>query len=614
MGARVLNWLGWGAMVWASTVELPRIGAQACGPVGPTSTTWWDGSPGATTGTLADLHGHWPLNLLGDATVGPGYVGDGIYFDGMGDWGSTTSAVLTASSGGSLSEFTVEAWIRVDSSGVQTILAEENASGVGISFGLDASNRLRGTIRSNCTQEFVSSLTVPVGVWTHVAMLGYALLPDLAFAVNGSFDFFPTSSSGTCSGTGLNATYVGRSATGTEYFHGVIDELTLYDSTVFISRIVAVVAGGTAGKCRSAAIPSDLRGWWRAGTSGQGGQILDHLGVNDAVPFGSPSMVPGRTGPAVHLDGQSGYEMEGRSSLATTGPFTVEAWVRPELMDGEARGIVSDLGTTGTIEGQFAMFLRNGNVFFERRTGLGNGVERVSVSGSFVDRWQHLCGVYDGTNLSIYVNGLLHGAGATPEVLTVTNPPRTTIGGGVSFISGFRGNIEEVAFYERALSATEIRDIAIALEKDDGGITPPGLAGTGDDFDLVLRSATGFSGATNRRVLAGDAVTIDMLSPGVTLTGSPLALVAQLYAPQSAPIGVPGLPGVHVDPLGAVILFGVPGLLGPPLLSPAGSTLELALPPGALIGQVVRLQAFTTHPMSQNQLFAASPARNLHVR
>ena len=78
--------------------------------------------------------------------------------------------------------------------------------------------------------------------------------------------------------------------------------------------------------------------------------------------------------------------------------------------------------------------------------------------------WTHMAGVYDGTMARLYVNG----AEVASQALTGTFAPDTTpviLGGNGNDASGvptelFPGRLDEVMLYSRALSATEIGQIA----------------------------------------------------------------------------------------------------------------------------------------------------------
>jgi hypothetical protein len=90
-------------------------------------------------------------------------------------------------------------------------------------------------------------------------------------------------------------------------------------------------------------------------------------------------------------------------------------------------------------------------------------VLRPGFPGLLVSQWTHLAASFDGTNTRLYVNGVevgaLHGLDALvydPAAVPVT------IGSDLDFnasASRFNGLVDEVAIYNRALTANEVADI-----------------------------------------------------------------------------------------------------------------------------------------------------------
>jgi hypothetical protein len=73
-----------------------------------------------------------------------------------------------------------------------------------------------------------------------------------------------------------------------------------------------------------------------------------------------------------------------------------------------------------------------------------------------VNAWTYLAATYDGTTLRIYVNGSLAQSTNVPGTL-VTSNGALRIGGNSVWGEYFRGLIDEVRVYNRALSVSEIQ-------------------------------------------------------------------------------------------------------------------------------------------------------------
>jgi hypothetical protein len=166
---------------------------------------------------------------------------------------------------------------------------------------------------------------------------------------------------------------------------------------------------------------------------------------------------PLRTGQAVGLDGNAG-------AFVALSPFhpgtsiTVEAWVRlaADARPGSYHAIVARWD--GSYELDVAPDERANFVVRNQVNAFG----LVATPGPLVRGvWHHLAGIYDAGTLSIYWNGSLAGTAALAGTLRNggPSPDRVLIGGtrdGSNSSFNWRGDIDEVAIYNRALSADRI--------------------------------------------------------------------------------------------------------------------------------------------------------------
>lgn len=172
------------------------------------------------------------------------------------------------------------------------------------------------------------------------------------------------------------------------------------------------------------------------------------------------------TDTAASFNGVSQYaQVPSSSACNPTGPFTVEFWANlTNNSAGAKAGVVSRYITvTGGPTGQFGylFFANNGNTKWQFR--IYNGTAGVTVTDTFgpdiqANTWYHVVGVYDGSQIQIYVNGIA----ATPAVagtcVANTNTP-LRIGAGTTEAAAtlfFPGSIDEVAVYPSALTPAQI--------------------------------------------------------------------------------------------------------------------------------------------------------------
>jgi outer membrane protein assembly factor BamB len=142
-------------------------------------------------------------------------------------------------------------------------------------------------------------------------------------------------------------------------------------------------------------------------------------------------------------------------------PLTVEAWVRAE----RAGGVV--LARGGNNQG-YALYLGNGRPSFAVRTG--GTLASVSGETSVVGRWVHLAGVLTADQqVRLYVDGKLATSGNASGLITGDPAEGLDLGADEGSIVGsydgpfaFRGLIDEVRIYRRALTEAQIADHAAA--------------------------------------------------------------------------------------------------------------------------------------------------------
>jgi hypothetical protein len=117
-------------------------------------------------------------------------------------------------------------------------------------------------------------------------------------------------------------------------------------------------------------------------------------------------------------------------------------------------------------------------------------------------QWVHVAMTYDGSAVTGYINGVADGAGSAGTGDIADNDLSVRIGGQASSdpggALGFKGNIDEVRIYNRALNSAELRTLAADLDDD----------GVGDDTDNCP-STSNPDQANNDGDLEGDACDSD---------------------------------------------------------------------------------------------------------
>ncbi|HPC95479.1 MAG TPA: discoidin domain-containing protein [Sedimentisphaerales bacterium] len=232
---------------------------------------------------------------------------------------------------------------------------------------------------------------------------------------------------------------------------------------ILLVAALTVLSSGTAyGRFDPAKDPA-LLGWWSF-DEGSGTIAADGSGNgNDGTLNGDPLWVAGMYGTALQFDGQNAYVGTGKSLLNGLTGFTMAGWV-----SAGNTGVYSSLfGQNDLIE--FGFTTENGGQLGTWMAG--NGWAFVGANYGFsYPSWHHLVLAGDQTRIVIYIDGQEQ-ASDEGGMSSGTSSYFFSIGGNVFNATGdwFRGEIDDVWLFSRALTEAEIR----VLMKGPGG---PGLA------------------------------------------------------------------------------------------------------------------------------------------
>ena len=170
----------------------------------------------------------------------------------------------------------------------------------------------------------------------------------------------------------------------------------------------------------------------------------NHGSPQNALVFG----VPGMFGTAVQFNG-----VNQQINLAATGfplganPRTTAIWFRRDPTAGNRNLMAYGSNANGQL---WEMMVYNGHIIFH---GYGGGFDTVGVAAPVVDSvWMHAALTYDGTNVTVYLNGVNRGSRAV--ALTTTAGVFTI--GGPGYFDFWRGDLDEAALWNRALTDAEV--------------------------------------------------------------------------------------------------------------------------------------------------------------
>lgn len=197
--------------------------------------------------------------------------------------------------------------------------------------------------------------------------------------------------------------------------------------------------------------PAGLVGWW----PGEGSAldlVADASGTNQGGVFYTDAVVGQGFGFDSSDDGVVVPHCDALN-IPTNG-FSVELWMQGA--QNQPRDPMALIVQFGGWEVQVSRYW-GGAAFFNIGAGSVHGTSNV-LDG----RFHHLAGTWDGSTLRIYVDGQCQGSTALASVANSTHPLRLgfTEAGGNCY--SFRGILDEITLYHRALTTNEITAIVAA--------------------------------------------------------------------------------------------------------------------------------------------------------
>jgi len=181
-------------------------------------------------------------------------------------------------------------------------------------------------------------------------------------------------------------------------------------------------------------------------------------GLNGTI-LGDPNFVAGYEGMALDLDGDGDYVDCGYDPLfdVTTNEITVSAWVTIRSIANQWAAIAA--------KGEYAW--RLGNASLDPRFHFGisiwNSPDTASIDGVAAvgyDEWHHVAGMFDGSNIMVYLDGVLDVSVATTEPIGVNDKSMLIGNNPDDPVRYWDGLIDELKIYDRALSEGELLYLA----------------------------------------------------------------------------------------------------------------------------------------------------------
>jgi hypothetical protein len=250
---------------------------------------------------------------------------------------------------------------------------------------------------------------------------------------------------------------------------------------LFPTVIIALLCLASPGKA-DAALANDytqdanIVSWWyldEASSStrydGSGTSNNDLTDNNTVTLYGRPTNPVKEGAGAAGFAGSQSLSKTDNASLSITGNLTLVAWIRPtDVSNDNAIMGKSD----GVDERSYYMYLDAGKLKAKISPSGSGAAQPVGFTPLSANTWYHAALVYNGTDIRLYLDGALDTNGAS-NPLTYSSGIHDSstafaIGARGDGADYFDGQIDEVAVFNRALTANEIQEI---YEKGLNGAT-----------------------------------------------------------------------------------------------------------------------------------------------
>jgi TolA-binding protein len=212
----------------------------------------------------------------------------------------------------------------------------------------------------------------------------------------------------------------------------------------------------------------------------------------DGTLVGNPTFGPGVFGQAIDLDGDGDYVDCGNESFFDINDsITVTSWIKVSEFDKKYQTIIAK----GDNSWRLARVDDSNNVEFAcsgtaatRWTGKGEVPWAVLGTRSVNDgKWHHIAGVFDGTRLQLYIDGVLEAAKGATNSIKISKY-NVCIGANAQ-VPGreWNGLIDDVRIYNYALSQAEVVSVMGETEIDVPLSLPVTLYDIAKRYDMLKK-------------------------------------------------------------------------------------------------------------------------------
>ena len=204
-----------------------------------------------------------------------------------------------------------------------------------------------------------------------------------------------------------------------------------------------------------------LVAWWVCNER-SGGQVFDLSGNGNTGTRNGTGIIwtAGKFGSAQQFNGSDDYiNIPNRPIFTCANAITVLAWIKTSVGASPGDDYYVIVKKRRGSSDSWQLLLHNGGDFINWGIDTGDNTTLLSTTDVTDDVWHQAVGTWDGTNISVYVDGILENTGAKAGTMAATEH-NVGIGWMDTALVGtydyFNGLIDHVMIYNRALIPAEI--------------------------------------------------------------------------------------------------------------------------------------------------------------
>ncbi len=412
---------------------------------------------GTSTGTLTNM----------DASTDwvQGKYGSALSFDGSNDYVDINTAITGLDKSGNA---TFSFWAKNNTiTGTRCIFGSTPTNWINVYSVYNSGNIRLSLGWKSWTFDDTGDSPVAIGEWAY-----YTVVVDTSYLymyLNGVRIWTSTrtsSPSSALTGFGVGHNHEGNSS----HYNGTIDDVRIYNYARTQKQIMEDM---NAGHPAVGSPEGSYVGYWKfdemqgataydSSIQANNGTLLGEMATSTAADSGWTN--EGKFGGALSFDGTDDYVNISHDSSLNSNIITVSAWVNLDSFSGP-RQIVNKQDQ-GNNKRQFSLSIPSGGNqidFAVNSTGQGGGWARtdfLTTGNMDTGSWHHIVGLNDGTNVKIYLDGVLKNTDTGISTIHNGDAPvgvGAYIADGGSNSKNLSGFIDEVKIYPFALTPDEVK-------------------------------------------------------------------------------------------------------------------------------------------------------------